>query len=41
MKKTEYQIKDKDGITFGRFQKKEDRDFALQHHTSYGFPAEE
>ena len=35
----EYQIKDKDGFVFGRFQNKEDRDEALKY--CFGFPCEE
>ena len=38
---TEYQIKDKDGIVFGRFQKAEDRDYALRHYVQSGFPCQE
>ena len=36
----EYQIKDKEGIVFGRFSNKEDRDKALKH-LCFGFPCEE
>ena len=37
----EYQIKDKDKLTIGRFRERVDRDNALKHHCPYGFPAEE
>jgi len=41
-KMTIYKIKDKQGISFGYFKEKSDRDFALRHFvTDYGIPCEE
>lgn len=37
---TEYQIKGRDGIVFGRFSQKSDRDNALKF-VDYGIPCEE
>ena len=40
MTNTEYQIKDREGIVFGRFSKQHHRDKALTH-VDVGFAAEE
>jgi hypothetical protein len=38
---TEYLIKDEQGIIFGVFSQKEDRDYALRKFVKTGFPSEE
>ncbi len=37
----DYLIRDKDGVTIGRFQDKKDRDAALTKFCNHGFPADE
>ena len=41
MSYTKYQIRDHNGLVFGRFSDIKDRDFALRKYVKEGFPTQE